>query len=430
MKEYFPSIPALSYEGSYSSNPFAFKFYDPERIVAGKPMREHLRFSLSYEKAFCVSGADAYGQPTANRHFGAVPAEGTQIARDRLFALMELMHKLGLRYFTMRDRDLAPGADSLRESGARLDEMAEGLLYLQQVYGVRPMQFSADLSSHPRYMNGAATSCSAEVFAFAAAQVKKALETAHRLGALSFCVSGGREGRAHLLCVNEALEEENLARLLQLTADHAAVIGYEGRLCIQPSPPGVVEGPYWGDGRQCLDFLRSFRLDAPYQVTLQEHAALPELRALLRAQKLCSMATLRAGGGSQGGLNPVPAAALALFELLRHGGFQSGGVLLEAAPRRSSNTLEDLCITYMQWMDAYAVGLMLAQRALLDGRLEQFQRDRYASFGYGVGKAIAEGGADMDALEFHALQKGEVYAASARQEYLESMINALLFRNL
>ncbi|MDR3314261.1 MAG: xylose isomerase [Oscillospiraceae bacterium] len=429
LKEYFPGIPAVRYEGSYSTNPFAFKFYNAERVTAGKPLREHLRFALSFEKALCTQGADLHGSPTADRLFGASPANPMQYARERLYALMELLHKLGVRYFTLRDRDLAPEGDSLRESNARLDEMTECLLYLQQVYSVQPLQVSADLITHPRYMNGSATSNSAEVFAFAAAQVKKALELAYRLDSLGFCVTGGREGREHLLCVNETLEQDNLARLLRLVAAHAAAIGYKGELSIRPSPPGAVRGAYWPDSAQCLAFLRRYDLDSAFRITLGEGATLAEFRTLLQGNALGSLASpcFHASEQAQGSASAT-AATLAMRELLHSGGFRSGGLLLESLPQRSSNTLEDLCITLLLAMDAYALGLTLAQRTLLDGRMEQFSRDRYASFTYGIGKAILEGTADMDALETHALQRGEVSAASARQEYLEAVLHSLLFR--
>lgn len=428
LKEYFPSIPVIAFEGSYSTNPFAFKFYNAGRITAGKPLRDHLRFALSYEKALCAEGADACGLPTADRLFGASPASAMQCARERLYALMEMLHKLGLGYFTLRDRDLAPEGSSLRESNARLDEMTECLLYMQQVYSVRPLQISADLVSHPRYMNGSATSNSAEVFAFAAAQVKKALELAFRLDSLGFCVTGGREGREHILCVNEDLEQDNLARLLRLVAAHAAAISYKGELSIRPSVPGAVRGAYWPDSEQCLAFLRRYDLDGIFRITLGE-ATLSELHTLLRHSMLGSLAASCLHAGERElGAGSVTSTTLAARELLRSGGFARGGLLLEEAPRRTSNTLEDLFITQILAMDAYALGMILAQRTLLDGRMEQFSRDRYASYTYGVGKAILDGSADMDALETHALQRGEVSASSARQEYLEAVLHSLLFR--
>ncbi len=429
MKEYFPSIPMIAYEGSYSTNPFAFKFYNAERVTAGKPLREHLRFALSFEKALCAEGADLYGYPTADRLFGASPSSPMQYARERLYAMMELLHKLGLSYFTVRDRDLAPEGSSLRESNARLDEMTECLLYLQQVYSVQPLQVSADLTTHPRYMNGSATSNSAEVFAFAAAQVKKSLELAHRLDSLGFCIIGGREGREHLLCVNEDLEQDNLARMLRLTAAHANAIHYKGELSIRPSAPGTVRGAYWPDSEQCLAFLRRYDLDATFRITLGEDATLSELHTLLHHNALGSLGVSCFHSGEQSqGIGSVTSTTLAARELLHAGGFRSGGLLLENAPHRSSNTLEDLCITLILAMDAYALGTILAQRTLLDGRMEQFSHDRYASFSYGIGKAILDGTADMDALETHALQRGEVAAASARKEYLDAVLHSLLFR--
>ncbi|MDR2525676.1 MAG: hypothetical protein LBC83_05805 [Oscillospiraceae bacterium] len=429
LKEYYPGIPVLSYEGSYATNPFAFKFYQAERVIAGKPMREQLRFALSFEKALCAEGLDLFGQPTADRSFGAAQGGAMQIARERLLAMMELLHKLGVHWFTLRDRDLAPEGESLRESNARLDEMTEQLLYLQQVYSVRPLQVSAELSAHPRYMNGAATSNSAEIFAFAAAQTKKALELAFRLDSAGFCVVGGREGRAHLLSVNEALEQANLARLLHLVAEHAAVIGYKGEMSIRPSAPGLVRGAYWPDAERCRAFLHHYDLHTAFRVTMGENGTFSDLRTLIQEKSLaCIPSVCFYGAGQAYGEPSTAAIALALRELLRNGGFAQGGFILETASARNSNTLEDLCMAILLAMDAYALGLILGQRTLLDGRIDQFARERYASFAYGVGKAITEGSANMDDLETHALQRGAPLAASSRQEYLEAVLHALLFR--
>jgi xylose isomerase len=236
VKEFFPGIPAVQFEGSYASHPFSFRFYDPERIVAGKPMREQLRFALP------VGAAARFG------HAG----------QDYLMASMELLHKLGLQLYTLRDRNLAPEAPTLRESNARMDEAAEALLCLQEAYGARALQVSADLCSHPRYCYGAATSYSADIYAHAAAQAKKALELAWRLGALQFCFSGEQECRDGFYpSVNDALEMGNLLRLLAMLAGCAAETGYTGTLCVRPGGEPARE-PYLPTASQVLAFLRGY----------------------------------------------------------------------------------------------------------------------------------------------------------------------------
>ncbi|MDR1927941.1 MAG: hypothetical protein LBQ33_04810 [Oscillospiraceae bacterium] len=413
MKEFFPGIPMVSYEGSYSSNPFAFKFYQQDRIIAGKPMREHLRFALSFQSPLPVALMPGAPDPIRD-------------AKGRAQALLELMHKLGLSYYTLRDRDLAPEAGSLRESNARLDETAECLLFLQQAYAVRPLTVSVDLSSHPRYIEGAATSPSADVFAFAAAQTKKALELAQRLGALSFCIPGEREGGGQLFCVNDLLAQGNLAQLLRFTAEYAALLGFGGQLCAAPAAsPALQDDAYWRDGEACLAFLRRHHLEQTYQICLPASASPQALRTLLDANALFSLETR----GQESAPSLVPQAALAMLALLRGGSLPAGGLTLYPLPAPGSNTPEDLCIALVQRMDAYALGLHLAQRTLLDGRLEQFLRERYASYGYGVGRAVVEGGASLTSLEQYALQKGDASPASGRQEYLGAVLDSLLFRN-
>jgi xylose isomerase len=413
----------VEYEGCYSTNPFAYKFYNADQIVAGKSMRQHLRFALCYGKAVCADGADAFGQAVADRSFGAATQAGC--ARDRACAAMELMHKLGLSYYAFADRDLAPEADTLRESNARLDEIGEYLISLQQVYAVRPLRVSADLTAHPRYRGGAATACGADVFVFAAAQVKKALELAARMGAASFQIDGGREGTGFLPVCNDALERENLARFLRLTAEHAQKIGFDGELCVRPGPPGAALHPYWTDGAEALAFLRQYQLDGTYRINLPGGAAdLTGLRMVGEAGRLHTIDAAAQGSGA------ADEAAMTVLELLRLGGFQTGGFLLDTAPRRVSSTPEDIFLTYIMLMDTYALGLLLAQRILFDGRLEQFRRDRYASFGYGVGKAITEGRMTMEQLELYALEKGEPAVASGRQEYLDNMLRALMMKGI
>ena len=395
LKEYFPGVPIISYEGSYTSHPFSFKFYEPERIVAGKPMREHLRFSLP---------------------FGAAARFGLE-GSDCLLATMELLHKLGLQYYCVSDRALAEEGGSLRESHARLDGAAEILLYLQKAYALRAMQLSVDFSGHPRYTYGAATSYSADIFAFAAAQAKKALETAHRLRALQFCFPGGQERREGFYpSVNDALETDNLARLLRLLEEYARQLGFAGSLAVRP---GTGQDAYWPGAAQALAFLRWAGLES-YRVDLPGGAPSCDLRALLQADRLGSLAACPSDGF-------FAAAASALFELLCFGGLRAGGILLDV-PLRGCAAPEDYAIGCIMVMDAYAYGLLAAHRILLDGRVEQFRRERYSGFAYGIGKAVLDGRADLALLETHVLQKGDLQAYTGRAEYLENVLQGLLYR--
>jgi len=407
VKEYFPGVPAVQFEGSYASHPFSFRFYDPERIVAGKPMREQLRFALP------VGAAARFG------HTG----------QDYLMASMELLHKLGLQLYTLRDRNLAPEAPTLRESNARMDEAAEALVCLQEAYGARALQVSADLSSHPRYCYGAATSYSADIYAHAAAQTKKALELAWRLGALQFCFSGEQEHRDGFYpSVNDALEAGNLLRLLAMLAGCAAELGYTGSLSVRPC--GNIERahePYLPGASQTLAFLRQGGLESTYRVDLPDGAPCSELRALLQADRLACLQVSPA----------LPAAYESLFvravpmllEVLRFGGLRGGGIILDV-PHRVCATPEDYVIHCILHMDAFAYGLMMAQRVLLDGRVEQLRRERYAGFYQGIGRAVLENRADLRLLESHALQRGMLEARTGREDYMEHVVQGLMYRGV
>lgn len=418
MREFFEGIPAVTHQGSYASYPFAFRFYDPERIVAGRPMREHFRFALPVGELgrFGLTGSDI------------------------LLASMELLHKLGISYYTMTDRVLAKEGASLRESHARLDEVTAAMGSLQETFQVRALRVAADFS-HPRYCYGAATSSCADIYAFAAAQVKKSMETAHLLGAQYFCFSGGQEIRGGFYAsVDDALESANLLRFLARVGEYAGALGFPGRLCVRPfiaskmnftkiddeisdENESFVEEHYWPSAAHALDFLRSAGLHA-FGVDMPLAGPLSDLRMLLQAQRLGLFEARPMYGG---GL--VPLMARVQLELLRLG-VASGGMVLDLRSAVPCSTPEDYVIHCIMYMDACACGLLLAQRILLDGRVEQFRRERYSGFGYGIGQAAAENRADLTALEQHALAKGDVQAATNRIEYMENVFQGMLCRGV
>ena len=396
VQEFFEGIPAVTYQGSYASHPFAFRFYDPERLVAGRPMREHFRFALPLD---------------AVNYFGL---EGG----DALLGSMELLNKLGVPYYTLTDSALAGEGGSLRERYARLDEMAEAMLCLQETFGVQALRVAADLG-HPRYCYGAATSYSAEIYAFAAAQVKKSLELAHQLKSKYFCFFGGQETRTGFYAtVNDALESENLLRLLSRLSEHAETLGYEGKLCVQP---GASEA-YWPSAAHALACLRYGKLDAAFGVDMPVPGQLSDLRMLLQAERLGLMEARPVFGG-----NLVPMMTHVQLELLRAGA--GHGMVLDLQPKFAA-TPEDYMIHCIMYMDACACGLLLAQRMLLDGRVDQFHKERYGEFGYGLGQMIINDQADLAALEEHALVKGEVQSATNRLEYIENVFQSMLCRGI
>ena len=413
MQEFFEGIPAVTYQGSYASHPFAFRFYDPERIVAGRPMREHFRFALPV---------------TAVSYFGLEGAEA-------LLGSMELLNKLGVQYYTLTDSALAGGGGSLRERYVRLDEMSEAMFCLQKTFGVQALRVAADLT-HPRYCYGAATSYSADIYAFAAAQVKKSLELAHKLKSKYFCFLGGQETRTGFYAtVNDALESENLLRLLARLSEHAGLIGFDGKLCVQPGAPAGTHAnicgemqetgasePYWSSAAHALAFLRYGGLDTTFGVDMPVLGQLSDLRVLLQSERLGLLEARPVFGGDL-----VPRMAHIQMELLRAGA--GHGMVLGLQPKFSAAP-EDYIIHCIMYMDACACGLLLAQRILLDGRVDQFHRERYSDFGYGLGQSILNNQADLAVLEEHALIKGEVLPATNRVEYIENVFQSMLCRGI
>ena len=402
MREFFEGIPAIAHQGSYASHPFAFRFYDPERIVVGRPMREHFRFAMPVGEL---------------GRFGLAGGDG-------LLASMELLHKLGIPYYTLTDRALAGEGASLRERHARVDELAGAVRSLQETYQVRALRVAADLS-HPRYCYGAATSSSADVYAFAAAQVKKSLETAHLLGAQTFCFFGGQETRSGFYAsVDDELESGNLLRFLARVSEYAGLLGFAGRLCVRPciEETNTAEA-YWPSAAHALAFLRCGGLEA-FGVDMPVAGPLSDLRMLLRAGRLGLLEARPLYGG-----NLVPAIAHIQLELLRMGG-GPGGMVLDLRSAFPCSTPEDYVIHCVMVMDACACGLLLAQRMLLDGRVEQFRREHYGGFGYGIGQAVVENRADLALLEQHALTKGDAHAVTDRVEYMENVFQSMLCRGI
>jgi xylose isomerase len=435
MSDYYPGIAKICYEGSQTQNPLAFRYYKPEEIVAGKTMRQHLRFAMSYWHTMAAEGSDMFGQGTIIKNYGS--SDPMTSARNKAHAAFELMDKLGIDYYCMHDRDIAPEAANLLETNQRLDEISDLLLDLQQQHGKQLLWGTANLFSHPRYRHGAGTACSADVFAFAAAQVKKALEITVKLGGQGYVFWGGREGYETLLNTNLKLELDNLARLMRMAVDYARSIGFAGDFYIEPKPKEPTKHQYDFDVATVIGFLRSHGLDKDFKLNIEaNHATLAghtfqhELRL---ARETGFFGSIDANQGDQllgWDTDQFPTnvydAAYCMFEVLKAGGFTRGGLNFDAKVRRASNTLEDIFIAYIAGMDNFALGLRIADRIIRDGRIEQFVAERYASYQTGIGKRIVDGQASMAELESYALEKGDVVTGSGRQEYLEAIVNALI----
>ena len=440
MAEYFSRIPKIQYEGAASKNPLAFKHYNPEQVVAGKPMAEQLKFALSYWHTMCGDGTDMFGRGTADKTFGgSTPME---VYRNKAYAAFELMDKLQIPYFCFHDRDIAPEGDTLAACNKNLDEIADLLQELMQQYGKKLLWGTANCFNHPRYVHGAGTACNADVFAYAASQIKKAVELTVRLGGTGYVFWGGREGYETLLNTDMAFEQDNMARLMKMTVDYARKIGFTGDFYIEPKPKEPTKHQYDFDASTVLGFLRKYGLDKDFKLNIEANHA--TLAAHTFQHELCVARINNAFGSidaNQGDLllgwdtdqfpTNVYETALCMLEVLKAGGFTNGGLNFDAKARRGSMTAEDIFLSYIAGMDAFALGLKIADRVQQDGRLDDFVKERYSSYQSGIGQKIVAGTATLEELEAYVLEKGDVCEPhSGKQEYLESVLNNLMFAGL
>jgi len=436
MAEFYPNVPKIRYEGKDTKNPMAFRYYNPEEVINGKTMREHLRFGMSYWHTMVSEGTDIFGGGTLDKKYGS--EDPMESAKNKALAAFELMEKLDIDYYCFHDRDISPEGATLEESNARLDVIADLLESEMKRTGKKLLWGTANLFSNRRFMNGAGTSPSADVFAFAAAQIKKAVEITVRLGGEGYVFWGGREGYETLLNTDMALEQDNMARLMRMTVDYARSIGFTGDFYIEPKPKEPMKHQYDFDVSTVLAFLRKYGLEKDFKFNVEaNHATL----AMHTFQHELRVAAINGAFGSvdanQGDLllgwdtdqfpTNIYDTTLAMYEILKVGGFTKGGLNFDSKPRRASNTLEDIFYSYISGMDAFALGLRLAVKIMDDKRIDEFVANRYSSYNAGIGADIVSGKATIQELEKYALEKGNVAAESGRQEYLETILNAVMF---
>lgn len=438
MAEFFPEIAPVCYEGPGSKNPLSFKHYDPEKLVAGKPMKEHLHFAMAWWHTLCAAGSDMFGVGTADKSFGVRP--GTmEHAHAKVEAGFEFMQKLGISYFCFHDVDLVPEADDLAETNRRLDEVTDHILEKMKQTGIRCLWGTANMFSSPRYMNGAGSSNSAEVFAFAAAQVKKALDLTVKLGGTGYVFWGGREGYETLLNTDIKFEQENIARLMRMAVEYGRGIGFEGDFFIEPKPREPMKHQYDFDAATAVGFLRYYGLDRDFKLNIEAN------HATLAGHTFQHDLRISAINGMLGSIDAntgdpllgwdtdefpynVYDTTMCMYEVLKAGGMRHGGFNFDAKSRRASYTREDLFLSFILGMDAFALGLEKAAALIEDGRLDAFIKERYSSFNRGIGARIREGKASLEELSAYALErKAPALPGSGKQEYLESVVNSILF---
>lgn len=439
MAEFFKDIPKIKYEGVNSTNPLSFKYYNPDEVVMGKTMREQLKFALSWWHTMGGDGTDMFGCGTADKTWGEDAPEAR--AKAKVDAAFEIMDKLSIDYFCYHDRDISPEYGSLAETNAKFDEVID---YIEEKMKADPSKKllwgTAKCFDHPRYMHGAGTSPSADVFAYAAAQIKKAVESTVKLGGTGYVFWGGREGYETLLNTDMGLELDNMARLMKMTVDYARSIGFTGDFYIEPKPKEPTKHQYDFDTATVLGFLRKYGLDKDFKMnieanhaTLAQHTFQHELR-VARDNGVFGSIDANQGDSLLGwDTDQFPTnaydATMCMYEVLKAGGFTNGGLNFDAKARRGSYTQEDIFLSYIAGMDTFALGLKAAAKLIEDGRLDKFVDDRYASWSTGIGADIVAGKVSMADLEKYALEKGEVTASltSGRQEYLESVVNQVMF---
>ncbi|MCM3254528.1 xylose isomerase [Priestia aryabhattai] len=429
---YFESVNKVLYEGKDSKNPLAFKYYNPEEVVGGKTMKDQLRFSIAYWHTFTADGTDPFGAATMQRSWDRY--DGMDLAKARVEAAFQLFETLNVPFFAFHDRDIAPEGSTLQETNKNLDVIVTMIKEYMQTSNVKLLWNTANMFTNPRFVHGAATSCNADVFAYAAAQVKKGLETAKELGAENYVFWGGREGYETLLNTNLQLELDNLARFMHMAVDYANEIGYTGQFLIEPKPKEPTTHQYDTDAATTISFLRQYGLDKYFKLNLEaNHATLAghtfehELR-VARVQGLLGSVDANQGDPLLGwDTDEFPtdlySTTLAMYEILQNGGLGSGGLNFDAKVRRGSFEQDDLLYAHVAGMDAFARGLKVAHKLVEDRVFENVINERYGSFKEGIGLEIVEGKANFHTLEQYAFKNPNIMNKSGRQERLKAILN-------
>ena len=434
--EFFPNVGPVAYEGPGSRHPFAFKHYNPDEMVGGKTMRDHLRFAAAYWHVMRNPLADPFGAGTALMPWD----DGTDSvanAQRRVRVFFEFLEKTGIDFYCFHDRDVAPELGSLSESNKALDAVAETLAEEQVRTGKNLLWGTACLFAHSRYAQGAATSPSLPVYAHAAAQVKKALEVTQRLGGSGYVFWGGREGYSTLWNTDMKRELDHLAAFLHMAVGHKKKIGFTGKFLIEPKPREPSTHQYDSDAAACLNFLREYGLLDEFELnietnhaTLAGHTMRHELTVAAAAGKLGSVDANRGdeliGWDTDQFPTDLYLAVDVMLVVLGMGGFTHGGLNFDAKRRRESHTPEDLFHAHIGGMDTFARGLKIAAALRADGRIADFVQARYATWDSELGRKIEQGKVSLEELEMTALAQPAPVLSSGGQEYLENIVNEFL----
>lgn len=436
---YFAGINQIQYEGAQSKNPLAFKYYNPTEQINGQSMEELLRFSVAYWHTFNADGTDPFGARTMVRTWDRF--DGLDLAKARVEVAFELFEKLNVPYFAFHDADIAPEGESLKETYENLDVITAMLKDYMKDSKTKLLWNTSNMFTHPRFVHGAATSNNADVFAYGAAKVKKALEMGKELGAENFVFWGGREGYDTLLNTDMKLELDNLGRFFQMGVDYAKEIGFDAQFLIEPKPKEPTKHQYDFDVATGHAFLQSYGLDQHFKFNIEaNHATLAghTFEHELRVARINGM--LGSVDANQGDTllgwdtdefpTDLYSTTLAMYEILKNGGLGSGGLNFDAKVRRGSFEVDDLFYAHIAGMDTFAIGLKVANKLIEDRVFEEIIEDRYASFTEGIGLEIVEGKTDFHKLQKYALELGGITNRSGRQERIKSVVNQYLLETI
>ena len=439
MADYFKNISTIKYEGKDSDNPLAFKYYNPDEVIDGKTMKEHLRFAVAYWHTFQGVGVDPFGAGTAIRPWDDI-TDPMDIARAKVDANFEFCEKLGVPFFCFHDRDIAPEASTLRETNKRLDEIVAKMKGYLKNSSVKLLWGTTNAFGNPRFVHGASTSPNADVFAYSAAQVKKAMEITYELGGENYVFWGGREGYETLLNTDMKLELDNMGRFLKMAVDYAKEIGFKGQFLIEPKPKEPTKHQYDFDTATVYGFLQKYGLEKDFKMNIEaNHATLAahtfqhelyvaRINGLLGSID-ANQGDLLLGWDTDQFPTNIYDATLAMYEVIKAGGFTTGGLNFDAKVRRGSFEPEDLFYSHIAGMDTFAKGFKIASKMIKDGKFDEFIKERYKSYQSGIGKDIVDGKVGLKELEQYALENDQIKNTSGKQEVLEAMLNQYILRD-
>lgn len=434
-KEYFKGIGKVKFEGKGSDNPLAFKYYDAEKKINGKSMKDHLRFATAYWHSFCANGSDPFGQATID--FTFTDKDPMQNAKNKADAAFEFFTKIGTPYYCFHDADVAPEGNSPSEYLKNYNIISDLLLERQKETGIKLLWNTANVFSNPRYMNGAITNPDFDILTRAAYQIKSCLDVNVKLGGENYVFWGGREGYMYLLNTDMKREREHLGKFYNIVRDYGRSIGFNGTFLIEPKPMEPSKHQYDYDAQSAIAFIKEFGLENDFKCNIEANHATLAGHTFTHDLQVCAdndmLGSVDANqGDAQNGWDTdefptdVYETTMAMMVILKNGGLHSGGLNFDAKIRRNSTDLEDLFIAHIGGMDSFALGLEIADKIIKDGKIDKFVNNRYSSFDNGNGKAFEEG--KLDLLSLAKLgEKAECKKTSGKQEYLKNLVNSYMF---